>query len=272
MGTKRKVFIFLVFGAAIVGLMAVGAVWDFEISQGFADPGWGWARVMEVIAEPPTILLCSFMCAVICIRAVREKKILLAAFMAVAEAGTAISVVVRTCAYVGYDYVGVIPVIVTAATAGVMFAVGYGVERRIDGEIVRTMLSCVIASLVTLVVINLLKGLWGRVRYRDMMAAGSFDDFTAWYVVNGINGHKSFPSGHTSNVVLLFYLTYFAKYLRSSRKRTIVIVGCALTLWAAVTMVSRVAVGAHYLSDVTAGAAITAAIVCVTGKIRNEFD
>jgi Membrane-associated phospholipid phosphatase len=286
MGNKRSFFrrglAFALFGVFFVGLMAVGAVWDLDISHAFANPERGWARVMEVIAEPPTILLCSFMCAVICRRAMNEKKMFLVLLMTIAQNGTVISVVVRTCTYLGYDYSSVAAVTAVVIISSLMTLLGHIAEKRVSADVVRTMLSCVIAALATLILINVFKSLWGRVRYRDMVAIGSFNEFTPWYIINGITGNKSFPSGHTANVVLLFYLTYFAKYRKSGYRENrenhengvfaVFAVYAAVTLWVLVTMISRVAIGAHYLSDVTAGAAITAAIVYVTGRLRGEFE
>lgn len=103
-----------------------------------------------------------------------------------------------------------------------------------------------------LIVINLIKVFWGRVRFREME---NIAEFSAWYLPQGINGHRSFPSGHTANAAILYVLTLFAPLCRVNWKKAICY---AIPLIFIVVMAaSRVLVGAHYCSDVLFGALVS---------------
>ena len=96
------------------------------------------------------------------------------------------------------------------------------------------------------------KYLWGRVRFRDLLAAGSYDAFTSWLHPNGINGHKSFPSGHTASAGMSYLIMMLPlinkKFLE--KKTLLFIIAFAHT---AVVAYTRLVMGAHYLSDVAMG-------------------
>ncbi len=95
--------------------------------------------------------------------------------------------------------------------------------------------------------INLCKLLWQRTRFDDMLRAGSFADFTPWYLPLG-NGGSSFPSGHTAAACAVFVLlsacALFARW--RGRERLV----CTLC-WAYVALMGagRILIGRHFLSD-----------------------
>jgi membrane-associated phospholipid phosphatase len=96
--------------------------------------------------------------------------------------------------------------------------------------------------------IQFIKLLWGRVRYRDLDLFHT--NFTEWYIINGINGHQSFPSGHAAMgwMLLPLFLLVLKKncFIKTFSIVLILILAMAITL-------SRVIIGAHYASDVLFG-------------------
>ncbi len=99
-----------------------------------------------------------------------------------------------------------------------------------------------------IIFIQFVKFIWGRVRFRDLDLLQS--NFTEWYVVNGINGHQSFPSGHAAMGWMLlpvFLLVIDKNVLIKSFSIWLIIIV------AAVISVSRIVIGAHYGSDVIFG-------------------
>ena len=119
-------------------------------------------------------------------------------------------------------------------------------------------------------IIEVIKVTWGRVRFRDMLKAGSFDAFTAWYIPNGINGNKSFPSGHTASAAMS-YLTLFFPYINSDKwlkKRWL----CFLVpfIYTSTVAFTRLIAGAHFLSDVTVGGTIGFVTVIVGMAILDK--
>lgn len=99
-----------------------------------------------------------------------------------------------------------------------------------------------------------LKQCWGRVRFREMYP--DISQFTSWYLPQGINGHHSFPSGHTTAISVLLCTLEYEK-ARGIKKQAGF--GRYIGVYAIILlmMLSRMIMGAHFLSDVTMGFTIT---------------
>ena len=105
-------------------------------------------------------------------------------------------------------------------------------------------ISLVLAVINPLLFVQSIKLLWGRTRFRDL--SGDYHEFTAWFVPQGLTGHKSFPSGHTAMgwmcLPLLFLLPKTGRMRRALQG--------LIFLWGIYVAVGRVIIGAHYVSDV----------------------
>ena len=113
----------------------------------------------------------------------------------------------------------------------------------------------IIIMFVQLGLIEIIKMLFGRFRFREMLKLGSFEMFTPWFKPNGINGHKSFPSGHTAGASMsyLLMLVPFVSEKWKNRKALCFLIPFVHTSIVAFT---RLIEGAHFLSDVTVGGTI----------------
>jgi len=108
-----------------------------------------------------------------------------------------------------------------------------------------------LAIINPLVLVQIIKLLWGRVRFRDL--APSFVDYTPWILPQGITGHQSFPSGHTamSFMFLPLLIPLRKMYLSNHCKQILALILIIVVIgWAIFVAASRVIVGAHYASDV----------------------
>lgn len=124
----------------------------------------------------------------------------------------------------------------------------------------------IIVMFAQLAVIEGMKYLWGRVRFRDLLSDGSFDAFTPWYHINGINGNKSFPSGHTAGAGMSYLMMLFPYASKKWNKKSQLCfwIPCVYTSIVAFT---RLVMGAHYLSDVVMGGIVSFTIVLIAVKI-----
>ena len=116
------------------------------------------------------------------------------------------------------------------------------------------------------VLVYALKLIWGRVRFDDMMAAGSFFDFTPWYSPFGPGG-SSFPSGHTANAAGIFMLLVLCDLFPALNKnRRLVFVVC----WGyiAAMAVCRMVIGRHFLSDTLAASSLMAVLFFVLHRTK----
>lgn len=115
---------------------------------------------------------------------------------------------------------------------------------------------------------NVLKCVWGRPRFYSLENVNA--DFKPWYILQPFvlrdDSHKSFPSGHTTNAAFIIWfenLKYFYPEKKISQKG----IWIFSVFWVALTALSRIAAGMHFLSDTTAAFGITLLIyICIRKK------
>lgn len=113
--------------------------------------------------------------------------------------------------------------------------------------------------------VEILKNLWGRVRFR------SFDGpqrFTPWYLPQGINGNKSFPSGHTTAASITLCLLALPQF---TKKPIPIWISVAAFLSPIVMAFSRMIMGAHYLSDTVSAFVIVHTIVLLSIIMKKKM-
>ena len=120
---------------------------------------------------------------------------------------------------------------------------------------------------VSYLVMTIIKNIWCRMRFRDMLKEGNCDGFTPWYKpmigrekTEGYD-YTSFPSGHTSSAVHIFVITLLPFYFKKLDKEWIRYTLYGFSVAFVITVaISRVVNTAHFLSDTIMGGAITYAI------------
>jgi membrane-associated phospholipid phosphatase len=116
----------------------------------------------------------------------------------------------------------------------------------------------ILVTVFSILIVNVLKIIWARPRMRFIQG---IDDFKYWFQISGIsldNELKSFPSGHTANSFIMLALGFFITNLKQRKYFSIFAI-----LWGIGVALSRVVLGAHFLSDVTVGGAITLLLIFV---------
>lgn len=232
--------------------MAAAAQWDLTVNQAVHTPAHPVALFLEAFGFYPLYLPALLW---VCTAAQRTGRTAVrAALWAVCAAGAA-----GLWAYSAHELAkrGIPSALPCAAVWLVLAALWVWYVRALGhvSPAVRARLSFAFGAATAYlaaqtVVINLLKTVWARTRFDDMLAAGSFADFTPWFRPFG-NGGSSFPSGHTAAACGVFALIFLCDALPAwNRRRTAVWAGC----WAYVVLmaVSRMVIGRHYPSDTLA--------------------
>lgn len=126
----------------------------------------------------------------------------------------------------------------------------------------RFLLTLVFVAFVTMVLINVIKVPWSRPRMRLLVATGNETYFMPWWQLGGVlkqrlvaegissDEFRSFPSGHTACAAcaMLSILLPTLKKQWHDKERVCVLIGA---VWTLLVAVSRLMMGAHYLTDVT---------------------
>ena len=101
-----------------------------------------------------------------------------------------------------------------------------------------------------LLVCDSLKLIWGRVRPHTLT---EYLEFSSWHLPQGVSGHKAFPSAHAMHGCVLFIISYILfKFDPRWENRGKVLLSISI-IWSLCVAFSRIVVGAHYPSDITAG-------------------
>ncbi len=160
-----------------------------------------------------------------------------------------------------------------------IYGLGYGlflltigkyikIPDKIKKPVVMAGYAGIAATFIQLGIIEGSKIIWGRVRFRDLLSDGSFDRFTPWYHPNGINGNKSFPSGHTAGAGIS-YIMMLLPSLSEKYKNKFALCFAVPFVYTSIVAYTRLVMGAHYLSDVAVGGTVSFTIVVVMMAIMD---
>lgn len=119
----------------------------------------------------------------------------------------------------------------------------------------------IVVTAISFISTEILKYTWGRVRFRDL--SSDYSEFTRLFQINGLNGHKSFPSGHTNAGTSILLVSLLVPRF-SSKKWLKYIVSVLCFSYIFILAISRVIVSAHYASDVLCGFMVGFITLCIT--------
>lgn len=263
---------------AVVGTLA--AFIDLPLSVAVVNPASGWGTFLADWGELPGYLV-AIAGVMVLFRhntaRVREVPILSVAailgllLLAVYGLGRIVDYVLPEASTALLLTIGVVLGILLFAAS---FLVGPRAVRELFPVSRNTVL---LALLHPILIVQLGKLLWGRVRFRHL--APGFADFTPWYLPQGITGHESFPSGHAAMGWMLlpiaFYLTLrflaarAGSQVRAPGKLALALVWGTVVLFGVAVAASRVVVGPHYLSDVAFSTAVAWALTGLLASRHN---
>lgn len=260
MSKERKIGYGVLIGIVTV-LLVLGSLFDLQIADTVYQPTNIMARLLESVGIfPPFVFVGATFAVLLYLVKEEDAKRTLKKVLCVAA-------IVLTYLVFGYmaseTYVTVLwgRAIFAVVAAGALTPLTLLFFRnKKTTELKRYCIFLIFASIVSVVssvvTINVVKFLWGRARYREMVASGDafFSGFTQWYHPNGftLHGHHSFPSGHTCAAANLLALCALEEVFpeAENRKQTIAFI---IGLYIFSMAYSRLVLGAHFLSDVTVG-------------------
>ena len=272
-------------GAVIAVLSAAGVVtgsfFDMEIAEAVYSPDNLFWRIITIAGMYPFFALWVFYMGVIC-RQVRSSGL--------SEKKKAVWTVV--CGYLGLstsvicawgmlsqDTLGGLfpqvtdnpPVIAAAALFGVfpLFFAGYfSSKKEYDDGLLKRLIRLCIIMLISVLLMTAVKMIFCRPRYRLIIRNIPEIGFQPWYLpfagseslINGmgipLNDFRSFPSGHASMCMGLIFAFPMLTDIYDRICGRKVLLFAAGAVFAVLVCISRMVLGAHFLSDVSAGSLI----------------
>lgn len=163
-------------------------------------------------------------------------------------------------------------VLLSAALLVFGLSAGLALTRNASrADCFRLIFTVLFAGVIAMLAVNLLKYPWSRPRMR-LLAADPLTAFVPWWKPQGLGGslhsddYKSFPSGHTAMAAcsLLFTITP-ALHPRLEGTGRYWLMGSIV--WTAVVALSRLTMGAHFLTDVAAAWLFVFAIYLLSVRI-----
>ncbi len=261
--TKRFIWISIAVLVCLLGVLAVGNL-DYTISKSIINEHSTWANFFNMFGEFPAML--GMLVGVAILFGGRRKEIawrnvvgwiFSIPFMLLFS----FAIVFMPINYYFEHNPNGIPqmwMIIAAVGAIALFAITMLLIKKVSNKKLRELrkigLILIILVITEMVLVNVVKILWARPRMRSIE---SVDEFVHWYKINGPsndNELKSFPSGHAANGWIMLAYTMFLPYLKKMKKNWFMIFAI---VWGTGVAVSRVVLGAHFLSDVLVGSYIT---------------
>ena len=264
----------------LAACLCLGSVFDYQISCALFDPANLYGRVIEAMGELP-FELCASAAGVMLVRSADRSR---AAGWIQAVLGVLIA-----AAVVAYEVHGALRVegrlaLVAGLVSLTLIVVGniaiFSATRGASPAELRRWAVMVLAVwVVQAIVLNLVvKPLWSRPRMRVIAVTPGLE-FQPWwqighpekavFIAAGVikDGFKSFASGHTAHAAIGLMLAGLpARALDERPRRRRLVFWAAVALTAAVAL-GRIIAGAHFLSDVTCGFALTFAAECLFARL-----
>ncbi|MDR3130038.1 MAG: phosphatase PAP2 family protein [Treponema sp.] len=131
--------------------------------------------------------------------------------------------------------------------------------KKKPNELFTVALTGLIAFNAGYAILQVIKTFWGRQRFFTM--DNPAEQFTKWFLPQGkaaSDSFKSFPSGHSFAAMCAVWFAFWPRFIDCLKKYTRLILVLAILFGLAV-MTSRLVLGRHFLSDVTAGASLSLA-------------
>lgn len=247
-------------------LILIGSLYDLQISQILYDGESAISLFLAGYGESPA-LISSWLGAMILFEQAKKKANKQVYFKIVLWMIIPLYIFVETYIYyVDYLVLGILLQLgICFLIAGVIYQ---GIGKQDEEKRYAFGLLCLMLPVIQIVLCSFLKVIWARPRFRSIRLFEGLE-FVDWYQIKtnyrsaflsqhllGFNEFTSFPSGHTSNACCFIILTCLPWLNSNFEKHQKLLLGFAYS-FTIIVGVSRIILGAHFLTDVIFGFLIT---------------
>ena len=269
----------------IVMMFACGSVFDWELSELLVDMQSGPALFFTSFGEYPAAM---GLAAAGTMLIMGKNRGLWGIIQVITGAWLILSGAVMAV-ILPMAYMGLHPAAAAAVGSAVTVLTVLSLRSALSGKdkrfLIRMAVLFILVILLDIVIVNIIKNVQSRPRMR-LIIADERVCFLNWWesgralrdslMKAGVSAEefRSFPSGHSANASLIML---FSLIPASGRKRNLFFM--AGVIWTLAVALSRIIMGAHFISDTAAGFAIGLAVfVTLTsilfpakGKVHNTF-
>ena len=268
--TKLQKITISVISIIVVALMAVATFFDLQISQSLYTQNSPFGWFFEYVGELPLYVMFPFAFTIFIAyfwKRYDKVALIFSAVGIVGGVGTSIALFERYLQNVLPLYVNML--------LGVLFVfvvllLLQKCSKATLQKLFTWSLFAIIVCSLALAFNQIMKYLWGRIRFRDLLVADNFQRFSPWYAPQGINGNLSFPSGHTFAATMLLVLLPLVKQFQI-RKSLQILLYSIIGVFIALVATSRIVFGAHYLSDVVIAFATSALLIMIVRYLYCKY-
>ena len=169
------------------------------------------------------------------------------------------------------------------AVLALAFFAGYKMaEHSQNKALLNTLIFLSVLSIICMIIVMTTKGIMERPRFRWAMGFGEADGYKEWWergsalkdaaeISATSDDFASFPSGHSAYSMFAIFLFPALADFSSKLEKYKPLLACFGFVWWALTALSRITMGAHYLSDVCIGALITVFSYLVTMLLKSKL-
>lgn len=274
----------LILSGILATLFVVGSFFDLSVSETLIDKQSPFGVFFAAFGAWPMVLALATAGTLLILFRDQDRKrvgaLQAAGGTAILIAATVAGLVMPTIYFDLNQYViYLISATLTVAGVWAVLKVSKGADRKMA---VRIAVGIFVVVAAELIIVNILKIGWERPRMRLLVDQPSLA-FNPWWVFGndgkdqllaaGVDSDdfKSFPSGHTANAALLMLLNVLGALRKNLAKYAGLLFWLGV-LWTGVVILSRIIVGAHFITDTVAGVTVTFVVILTAYRIVFKED
>lgn len=299
---KRKTMVLTIITLFLVIMMVIATFFDYQISLALStlEKGEYYSKnlfciIFEMFGELPSYLISSFALCVLMVAV--EKKIKSVEMRWVVKSLCILIIIILNtiCFYRTFNYVkryfhvnlnDLTVVLIGIVYSSALCCLLFFLTGKINSDDVRSLSIWSLIAIFTIVfsqaTVHVLKPAIGRIRFRTINYLGDESLFSNWYDFSrvdknvklwlknliGSDSYKSFPSGHTTGCASLLTLILLPKYVRKlNNEKANVIIAISTVLLTVLVALSRIMIGAHFLSDVVVAIILTTVMLALSVEL-----
>lgn len=251
-------------------LMVVASFYDLQINMAIYNSQNFYAKFFDLFGELPFYALIPFCLCVIATYLKTSNKGWHLALSFVCVFFSFVMACVCFQRFFGVLIQFYIVFLLSIITISLLFYCLHKANEEVVFKLFRFSIFAIIYLIAILLCNQLVKSIWGRCRYYNMVDGEHFEMFTPWWFINGLGGGKSFYSGHVTSSMALLCLLPLATMFHMDKRKYFAL-NVLITAFVVMVAVSRLIYGAHFLSDVTMAVCVCLSIYLLLYKIIGKY-